>query len=127
MATIVTYRPTTTITRAMFNFDAVGASNYLYTGPLRVSVSDSFTVDDHAARRFYSDLYTNGVAEVPWAFTTLANISATLDIIEQFATVDFQWQGDFNSIGADSAVNPADIGAAGVADINISLITRGDI
>ena len=127
MASIGSYAPTTTITRAMFNFDGVGASNYIYNGPIRVSVSDSFTVDDHAARRFYTDLYTNGVAEVAWEPTTLTNISATLDIIEQFVNVDFQWQGDFNTIGADLAVNPADVGVAGLADINISLITRGDI
>ena len=127
MATIVTYRPTTTITRAMFNFDATGSSNYIYTGPLRVSVSDSFTVNDQASLKFYEDIYTNGVAEVEWAPGTLTNISATLNIIQQFANIDFQWQGDINTIAADNLVNPADVAAADLSDINISLIRRGDI
>ncbi len=133
MATIATYRPTTAITRAMFNFDAVGASNYVYTGPIRVSVSDSFTVDDQASLRFYGDIYTNGAAEVNWATETetetetLTHISETLNIIQQFANVDFRWQGNIDTIDADSVVNPADVATANLSDINISLIRRGDI
>ena len=127
MATYVTYVPTTTITRAMFNFDAVGAANYTYSGPLRVSVSDSFSVDEQAALRFYSAIYTNGVADVAWAPTTLTNISATLDIIEQFVNVDFQWRGDIDTIAGDSVINPLEVAAADLSDINISLIRRGDI
>ena len=126
MATFAPYVPTTTITSAMFNFDAVGATNYTYSGPIRVSVSDSFTVDEQAALHFDLEIFTNGAAEVVWAPATLTHIGQTLDLIQQFVNVDFQWQGDIDTIAGNSVVNPADVGAADLADINISLIKRGD-
>ena len=127
MATFAPYAPTTTITRAMFNFDVVvGATNYTYSGPIRVSVSASFTLDEQAALHFDTEIFTNGAAEVAWAPTTLTHIGQTLDLIQQFVNVDFQWQGDIGTRVGNSVVNPAEVGAADLADINISLITRDD-
>lgn len=126
MATFVSYAPTTTIARAMFNFDATGGNNYTYSGPIRVSVSDSFTAVERAALHFDADISTV-VAEVVWAPATLINIANTLTIIQQFVSVDFLWQGDIDTIGSNVIVNPAEVAAANRSDINISLINRGNI
>ena len=133
MASFVSYTATTTIGRALFNFDAMGARNYVVRGQIRVSVSDSFTATDHASADFYPDIYTNGGAEVNWSAvlqqneTRLSNIEQTLGIITQFASIDFAWQGDIDSIATNTVVNPAEVAAANRSDFNISLITRNDI
>lgn len=127
MATFVSYSPTTTLTRALFNFDAMGATNYILNGPIRVSVSDSFTASEQATADFYSEIYTNATADVPWTATMLTNIEQTLAIISQFADITFEWQGDIDTIGANAVVSPVEVANANLSDINISLIARSDI
>ncbi len=127
MATFLPYLPNTTITRALFNFDAMDATNYTLSGPIRVSVSDSFTASEQASLDFYSEIYTSASAEVPWTSTMLGNIQETLGIISQFANVSFDWRGDIDTIGNNTLVNPAEVAAADLSDINISLIARSDI
>lgn len=58
MATFVGYTPTSLFTRAMFNFDASGVSNYLISGPIRVSVSDGFSNTDYYLGLVSSTDYT---------------------------------------------------------------------
>ena len=127
MATFLPYSPTTTISRALFNFDAMEASNYTVSGPIRVSVSDSFTANEQASLDFYSEIYTSISAEVPWTPTMRGNIEQTLGIISQFADISFEWQDDIDIIGNNTLVNPAEVAAADLADFNISLIARRDI
>jgi hypothetical protein len=58
MATYVSYAPTTTIGRAMFNFDeTLGIQNFKYVGTIRVSLSDTFSLADYAGT-FYSDFWS---------------------------------------------------------------------
>ena len=127
MATVVSYSPTTSITRALFNFDATGSSNYIVTGPIRVSVSDSFTASEQANLDFYAEIYSSASVEVPWTPTMRGNIDQTLGIISQFANITFEWQDDIDTIGDNSLVNPAEVAAADLSDFNISLIARSDI
>ena len=131
MAKITSFSPTTTITRAMFDFDVMGLDEFRLRGPIRVSLSDSFVAADVATIGFYPDLYNADGARVNWnaeAFpngTTLAsNVEQTLGILAQFAHLDFKWLGEITSIGTDIVVNPGDVGAAHLSDINISLVRR---
>ena len=126
MASFNLYTPTTTITKAMFNFDATGGTNYTYNDVIRVAVSDSFSVADFSNGHFFSELYTNGAAEVIWTEPMLTGVQGTLDIIQQFVKVDLRWQGDIDTLGDQTVVNPADVAAADKADINIALVSRSD-
>ena len=59
MAIYISYTPSTAIAKAMFNFDGMGVaelSNYKYSGTIKVSVSDGFTVDDFKRLKFNPDL-----------------------------------------------------------------------
>lgn len=134
MAKFVSFTPTTTITRAMFDFDVMGLNEFRLKGPIRVSLSDSFVAGEVDTVGFYPDLYTADHALVNWNAaarpngTTLAsNIEQTLGIFSQFAHLDFNFLGQIDAIGADTYVTPADVGAAHLADINISLIRRSVI
>lgn len=133
MALFIPYTPTTAITRALFNFDAVGADNYRVSGTVRVSLSDAFTAAEQASADFYPDIYSVAAAEVNWSTavpqggTMASSVEQTLAIITQFANISFDWRGDIDSRGADTVVSPADVGAANLSDINISLISRADV
>lgn len=131
MAKIVPYTPTTTITKALFDFDVMGLDEFRLSGPIRVSLSDSFVAAEAEKLGFYPDLYSADGARVNWnaaalpTGTTLAsNVEQTLEVMAQFANLDFRWLGEIESIGADKVINPADVGAAHLSDINISLVRR---
>jgi len=46
MATYIGYYPNTILTRAMFNFDEIGWSDFKLNGSIGVSVSDTFSFED---------------------------------------------------------------------------------
>lgn len=132
MVTDITYTPNTIITKAMFNFDAFGLSNYKLSGTIRVSVSDDFSYDDYlnpSYSRFNSILYTAGVNEVTWTPQMTNNIQDILRTYSQFANITFQWVGDYDTFshGTDTTPNPEDVGRAGVSDININWIYRSNV
>ncbi len=111
MATYIPYFPQTPITRAMFNFDGVasGLVNYILSGYIRVSVSDSFTND-----------VMQGGSDYPWTQKQINNISAILDIYSQFANLSFSSVVDYDTYGGYSLVTPAVVGQANLSDININ-------
>jgi Ca2+-binding RTX toxin-like protein len=123
------YTPSTVISRALFNFDAFGAWDYILTGTIRVSVSDSFSSADYLAHGFDSDLYTSGSNEIDWSAQAEANVQEVLGIYSNFANITFQWVGDFDtdSVGSDMTPNPLDLGLASASEINISWIYRTDV
>ena len=132
MATDITYTPESIITKAMFNFDAFGLSNYKLTGTIRVSVSDDFSYNDYLSpnySRFNSILYTAGSNEVTWTTRMESNIQEILQTYSQFANINFQWVGDFDTFtsSSDFTPNPEDVGRANVSDININWIYRSDV
>ena len=128
MATYTSYVPTSPIGRAMFNFDEYGISNFILTGTVRVSVSDSFNSADYVNFHFDSDLYTTGSTEVAWTAQMVANIQDVLGIYSQFANIPFEWKGDYDSLpGSDSTPNSRDVGLANLSDININWISRSDV
>jgi hypothetical protein len=132
MATNIAYTPDTAITKAMFNFDAFGLSNYKFGGTIHVSVSDDFSRDDYLNSNYSSFnpiLYTSGTNEVTWTTRMENNIQAILQTYSQFANITFQWLGDYDSFTSsiDVTPNPEDVGRAGVSDINIGWIYRSDV
>jgi len=124
------YTPQSVITTGMFNFDAFGITNFKLVGTVRVSVSDSFNAGDSArgSSKLFSQLSTPGSGEVEWTTSQLNNIRGVLTTYQNFANIPFQWTNDFDTFtsGLDTTVNPADVGAADISDINISLINRSD-
>ena len=132
MATDITYTPDSIITKAMFNFDAFGLSDYKLDGTIRVSVSDDFSFNDHLNpdySQFNSILYTAGSNEVTWTTRMESNIQEIIQTYSQFANINFQWVGDFDTFTSsnDFTPNPEDVGNANVSDININWIYRSDV
>ena len=81
MADFLAYSPDTIIARAMFNFDAFNATNFILSGPITVTVSDSFTKAQYDASKgnLSSDVYTNAASGAGgWTAAQLDNINAIL-------------------------------------------------
>ena len=118
MATIIDYYPIGVIDHALFNFDEIsGVSNFKLSGPVIVSVSDSFTISDFVPLGISSNVYTSGSSgSAHWTSTQLANIQSIFDTYSQFINVSF------GKVVNDSGLNPAQVGTS--SDINISLINR---
>jgi Ca2+-binding RTX toxin-like protein len=132
MAIYNNYFPASAISKAMFNFDAFGISNFRYAGTVRVSTSDNFSYADYQSisySYFYGALYTSPSfsGEAPWSGQTGANIQEILGIYGQFAQITFAWQGDYDFIGTDITANPEDVGRANVSDINITWTFRPEV
>jgi Ca2+-binding RTX toxin-like protein len=129
MATYGSYTPTTTLGRAMFNFDAFGIPDFKLNGTVRVSVSDAFSFSDYLGNSysdFYSELYTSGSEEVAWTTQMTANLQDIPGIYSQFANITFHYEGDFDTFtsGNDFTPNPEDVGRFNLSDINITWIYR---
>lgn len=128
----MSYTPSSAISRAMFNFDVYsGWQNFQTSGTVRVSVSDSFSYWDYRGwiySDFYEGLYIDRTAsgEIYWDGVMLTGIQEILSIYNQFADVNLQWIGDFDT-GADGSPNPEDVGLTGLSDINIAWIERNDV
>jgi len=132
MATDITYIPNTVITKALFNFDAFGLSDYKLNGTIRVSVSDDFSYNDYLSQnysQFNSILYTAGSNEITWTTRMESNIQEILQTYSQFANITFQWVGDFDTFtsSSDFTPNPEDVGRSNLSDININWIYRSDV
>ena len=122
MATYETYSPGSFITRALFNFEAFGSSNFLLLGPISVSISDSFTLLDFQKQTvsIAAEVYTSGtIAPGGWNASTISNVDAILQIYQNFIPVVFGRTAD------KTGLNPAQVGST--SDINISLIDRPDL
>ena len=113
----------------MFNFDALGSPDFVATGIIRVSVSDSFSAADASTYSIDQEIYTASSNEIAWTPVMIGNVQEILGIFSNFANVAFSWAGDFDtsSIGNDATPNPRDVGIAGVSDINIAWIYRSDV
>lgn len=121
MASFNTYSPKSVIAKAMFNFDAFGLPNKIYSGTIKVSVSDSFTYKQFLASypNYSSDIYTSLTSGAGnWTSTQKANISALTTVFSQFANLTFSKVTDY------SGKTPAYVGSK--SDINISFIYRPD-
>lgn len=129
MSSYSNYTPTTTIGRAMFNFDAFGWSNFKLAGVVKVSTSDAFSYSDYLSvnySSFNSALYSTGTGEVTWSAPMIADLLDVLSTYSQFAKITFQFQGDYDWSSTDPTINPEDIGRLGLSDINITWINRSD-
>ncbi len=109
MSTYVQYSPNTLISKAMFNFDAFGLSNFMADGTIRVSVSD------------FVDPDTGGTQEIDWTADVLANILGAFELMAQFAAISYTEISDYDTAGDSDIASQLDVGAADVSDINITL------
>jgi hypothetical protein len=122
MADYLAYVADTLIGRAMFNFDAQGFANFIVSGSIRVSVSDSFTKAQwQAAGGALSSLvYTDAASGAGnWSQARIDNIDFILQTYENFIPVDF------GSVINRSGSTPDRVGVT--SDINISVISRADL
>jgi serralysin len=122
MAEYLAYSPDTVMTRAMFNYDAQGGTDFTLKGTIRVSVSDSFTKADYTAAggNLSSDVYTNAASgNANWSQAQIDNINIVLQTYMSFIPVSF------TTVKNLSGLDPADVGLT--SDINISLIARSDL
>ena len=123
----VSFAPNTLFSRAMFDFDFSGVSNFFFSGPIRISVSDGFTVADYDARRVNDiDLTTDPLSpEIPWPTEVKAGVYDTFGVIGAFAGIQFSTLTDYDSVtggtGDPLIASPAAVGLA--SDINIALMS----
>jgi uncharacterized repeat protein (TIGR02059 family) len=117
----ISFTPKDIFTKAMFDF---GVSNFIFTGPIKVSVSDGFSNLDYALKlvnstNFTMNPYSN---EIAWSSTVKNNIQNTLSVLSSFANLKFSALTDYDTSGWGllSIASPADVGL--VSDINISLM-----
>ncbi|MBC3919048.1 DUF4214 domain-containing protein [Undibacterium sp. CY18W] len=131
MASYIPYFPGTTITKAMFNFDAFGITNYILAGTIRISVSDDFSYANYYSDKDYSlfnsGIYTNGPNEYVWTTTQLNNIDLATDVYAQFANLSFTKAVNYEYTSTSTIANPEDVGRSNVTDININWIYRTDV
>ena len=122
MASYIPYTPTTTIAKAMFNFDAFGIADYKLSGTVNISVSDAFTFSQYllASPPISSSVYTSlSSGSANWTAGQLANIHLLADTYTNFINLNFSVVANY------SGFTPANVGNA--SDINISLIYRTDL
>ena len=122
MANYVSFTPTTIIGKAMFNFDAMGGTDFMLSGTVAVSVSDAFTSAQYLA--FPSSISPNTYTSLSsgkggWTTAQLANIDAITHAYSQFINLGFSPVSNY------SGYTPANVGNS--SDINISLIHRTDL
>lgn len=115
MATYTSYNPTSLIGRALFNFDAAGYANFRYTGLVKVSVSDAFTVWQGLVGGYSPSVVTE-VAVPRWNAQQIGNIDALGAIYSSF--IDLKFAPAVNYSGATAEA----VGA--LSDVNISLVYR---
>lgn len=123
----VSFTPNTLFSEAMFDFDLSGGVNYFFSGPIRISVSDGFSVADYDARRLNDiDLTTDPLpAEIPWSAAVKANISDTFGVIGSFAGIQCSTLSDYDSV-TGAAENPlicSPYTVGQTSDINIALMS----
>ena len=121
MANYIPYSPTTLVAKALFNFDIFGVENFKLVGPVRVSVSDSFTFAQLVASfpTISEDIYTSlSSGKTSWTPEQLGNVNLTTSTYSNFINLKFL------PVVNNSGLTPENVGTA--SDINISFIYRRD-
>jgi serralysin len=121
MATIVGYTPTSTIAKALFNFDAFGLSNFRLSGTVNVSISAPFVYSQYLNGFGNNNTWTPDVPAVYWNTSQVDNINSVLIIYEQFIHVSF------SSVSDHTNYSPSGVGTLTDTDINLFLISRADL
>ena len=121
MATILSYSPQGIIDKALFNFDAMGSTDFKLSGPIAVSVSEPFVYFQYLSGQGSNATWTPDVSAVYWNQTQIANINLILNIYKQFINVSFSTVADYTNY------SPLGVGIFTSSDINISLIYRTDL
>ena len=121
MATILSYTPSSVIDKAMFNFDAMGGTDFKLSGPISVSVSEPFIYSQYLNGFGNNFAWTPDVASVYWNATQISNINSVLNVYKQFA------QFDFSTVKDLTTYSPLGVGLLGLSDINLTLLNRTDL
>ena len=121
MAEIVNYSPQGIIDKALFNFDAMGGSNFKLAGEVIVSISSPFTYAQFLNGYGNNVVWTPDVSAIYWSNTQVANINLILDIYEQFCNISF------TTVFDNTRYTPAGVGLTTNSDINITLLYRSNL
>lgn len=122
LATVVAFKPVTTIEKALFNFDVIGIQNFKLSGTVAVSVSDAFTYANFSENPslISKDVYTSLTSGATnWTAEQLANINQITSDFHNFIALDFSPVANF------TGSSPLDISSQ--TNINISMIFRRDL
>lgn len=126
----VSFSPSTLFSRAMFDFDWSGGSNYRFSGVVNISVSDGFSrAELNAGIIRNDDLTLDPIpSEIDWPQAVKTNIENTFSVISQFSGVQFSRLLDYDSV-TGSATNstlcdPSIVGLS--SDINVCLMNAND-
>jgi serralysin len=121
MAEIVNYSPQGIIDKALFNFDAMGGSNFKLSGEIVVSISSPFTNAQFLNGYGNNLVWTPDVSAIYWSNTQVANINSILDIYKQFSNISF------TTVFDNTRYTPAGAGLNTNSDINITLLYRSNL
>lgn len=121
MAEIVSYSPQGIIDKALFNFDAMGSSNFKLSGEIIVSISNPFSNSQFLSGYGNNLAWSPDVAAIYWSNTQVANINLILDTYKQFSNISF------TSVFDNTKYTPAGVGLMTDSDINITLIYRSNL
>jgi hypothetical protein len=121
MAEIVNYSPQGIIDKALFNFDAMGGSNFKLSGEIVVSISSPFTNAQFLNGYGNNIVWTPDVSAIYWSNTQVANINSILDIYKQFSNISF------TTVFDNTRYTPAGAGLNTNSDINITLLYRSNL
>jgi len=109
MAYYSLFNPNGLITKAMFNFDEFGSTNYKYTGTVNISVSDGFS------SKFWP---LGSYAEVDWSAAQKYNIKNVFDTFSQFTNIQFSQLVDYDFTNNSTIADPLNVG--NLSNINIT-------
>jgi hypothetical protein len=121
MAKIVSYTPQGIIDKALFNFDAMGGSNFKLSDQIIVSISNPFSNTQFLSGYSNNLAWSPDVSAAYWNNAQVANVNLILDTYKQFSNIPFTSALDNTKYTPVGAKLNAD------SDINISLIYRSNL
>jgi hypothetical protein len=121
MAKIVSYTPQGIIDKALFNFDAMGGSNFKLSDQIIVSISNPFSNTQFLSGYSNNLAWSPDVSAAYWSNAQVANINLILDTYKQFSNIPF------TSVLDNTKYTPVGAKLNADSDINISLIYRSNL
>jgi serralysin len=123
MATYVSYTPTGTFDKALFNFDSIaGHPNFKYSGTVQVSVSGAFSTEQHNEFPdvFGTDVHTQ--SPMSWSAGQIAQLNLITGTYSNFINLQFSSAVDYSDTW-----NPYGVGLNTNSNINIFVVDRDDL
>jgi Ca2+-binding RTX toxin-like protein len=121
MATYVSYTPTGTFAKALFNFDSIaGHANFKYSGTVYVTVSGAFSQAQYQDGVCAADVYTS--SPTGWSAGQIAQLNLITATYSNFINLQFS-----SAVDHSATYNPYGVGINTNSNINVSIIDRADL